>query len=305
MQAQRSRHDTPLIRPVVFEGPYVEKAEIQNALLDTGAVLIHSAGVADAAGLKSFAETFAGGPLLDYVGGTSPRTKYGVGVYNSTEYPPEMQLDLHNEMSYLPTFPSHIYFYCQVPPLDRGETTLGDGRQILRWIDPHIVEEFERRGGVRYERFLVDDPNSPYSWQAAFETTVRIVAENACRARASEFYWDGSTLCIHQTRPATAKHPVMAADVWFNQAEGFHHSVLGEGILEELNLLGLRPRLDSRFGDGTEFDAEMLAHIRSVKNELTYHHRWQQDDLLILDNVLTMHGRAPFAGPRKIIVSMS
>jgi alpha-ketoglutarate-dependent taurine dioxygenase len=31
---------------------------------------------------------------------------------------------------------------------------------------------------------------------------------------------------------------------------------------------------------------------------------WQKGDLIMLDNVLTCHGRKPFKGDRKIVVSM-
>jgi alpha-ketoglutarate-dependent taurine dioxygenase len=32
---------------------------------------------------------------------------------------------------------------------------------------------------------------------------------------------------------------------------------------------------------------------------------WQDDDVLMLDNMLTAHGRAPFQGPRKVVVAMA
>jgi alpha-ketoglutarate-dependent taurine dioxygenase len=32
---------------------------------------------------------------------------------------------------------------------------------------------------------------------------------------------------------------------------------------------------------------------------------WQQGDTILLDNMLTAHGRASFAGPRKILFAMA
>jgi alpha-ketoglutarate-dependent taurine dioxygenase len=32
---------------------------------------------------------------------------------------------------------------------------------------------------------------------------------------------------------------------------------------------------------------------------------WQKGDLLMVDNMLVAHGRAPFTGPRRILVAMA
>ncbi|HVF47582.1 MAG TPA: TauD/TfdA family dioxygenase [Pyrinomonadaceae bacterium] len=114
---------------------------------------------------------------MSYIGGASPRIKLDAGVYNSTEYPPELTLPLHNELSYSSSFPRYLYFFCEIEPAAGGETTFGDGRQILEMIDAEVVDEFKRRGGVRYTRYLVND-ESAYSWRAAFETNDRGIAED-------------------------------------------------------------------------------------------------------------------------------
>jgi alpha-ketoglutarate-dependent taurine dioxygenase len=33
--------------------------------------------------------------------------------------------------------------------------------------------------------------------------------------------------------------------------------------------------------------------------------RWQAGDVLMLDNMLAAHARAPFKGPRKVVVAMA
>src|SRR6266853_1802851 len=43
--------------------------------------------------------------FMDYVGGNSPRTRIGVSVYTSTEYPPNYAIPMHNELSYAANWP--------------------------------------------------------------------------------------------------------------------------------------------------------------------------------------------------------
>ncbi|GAA0431820.1 hypothetical protein GCM10009094_40470 [Massilia aurea] len=52
------------------------------------------------------------------------------------------------------------------------------------------------------------------------------------------------------------------------------------------------------FGDGTSISDEFMAQIRSVllSNSLLFD--WEQGDVLLIDNLLAMHGREPFEGTR-------
>jgi hypothetical protein len=59
------------------------------------------------------------------------------------------------------------------------------------------------------------------------------------------------------------------------------------------------------FGDGSAISAATLAHIRAVTERHTLRFDWQRGDCLVIDNVLMSHGRSPFTGERKILVTMS
>jgi hypothetical protein len=59
------------------------------------------------------------------------------------------------------------------------------------------------------------------------------------------------------------------------------------------------------FGDGSPIPDAMLDEIRSVYRESLLAFDWQAADLLMLDNLLMSHGRAPFAGARRVLVAMS
>jgi alpha-ketoglutarate-dependent taurine dioxygenase len=281
------------------------KEGLDRELLRSGALLFRGFDVGDADAFRSFVRVFSQSDFLGYEGGVSPRTGLGSGVYTSTEYPPDMVLTLHNEMSYTTPFPSLLFFFCVTVPTQGGETTLGDSRRILFRIDPEVVDEF-RRKGVRYERSLGPHKGSGYSWQDAFETDDEREAERICRRKGIEFEWGGSGyLFLSQNRPATATHPQTGEEVWFNQAEGFHPSVMDERTYNWFIENGEPFRLNSRFGDATEIPTEVLAHIRSVVSTETVPHKWEQGDIVVVDNILAAHGRLPFSGERKIMLAMT
>jgi alpha-ketoglutarate-dependent taurine dioxygenase len=114
-------------------------------------------------------------------------------------------------------------------------------------------------------------------------------------------------LRLSQIRPAILTHPTTHEKVWFNQADGFHPSNLDAETYRALISLMSEDefRLNVFFGDGSPIDLETLGHIRAVLESETIPHRWQAGDVLILDNILAAHGRAPFTGARKIALAMT
>lgn len=279
----------------------------QNKILENGALLFRGFAVGAADEFARFARSFSGEELLDYAGGVSPRIELGGGVYTSTEYPSRFMLALHNEMSYAEKYPSRVYFCCQIAPETGGETPLADSRAILKKINKETVRQFKKRK-IRYDRNLSGDAGSGFAWQDAFETADKRAVEILCRKSGVRFKWktDGG-LRLTQIRPATLLHPQTGEEVWFNQADGFHPSAIDTETYASLTSVMNEEdfRLNSYFGDGAPLDAAMLAHVReTIKNEMVVF-PWRAGDVLVLDNLLTAHGRMPFAGARKIILAMT
>ena len=87
----------------------------------------------------------------------------------------------------------------------------------------------------------------------------------------------------------------------------FHHSSLDPGILETL----LRERspeelpYDTSYGDGAPIEAETLEILRAAYAAETRTFPWRAGDLLVVDNMLVAHGRAPYSGPRRVLVAMT
>jgi alpha-ketoglutarate-dependent taurine dioxygenase len=108
-------------------------------------------------------------------------------------------------------------------------------------------------------------------------------------------------------RQAVATHPVTREIVWFNQAHLFHVSSLTKELGESMRALYQNDELprNSYYGDGTPIEASTLDEIRRVYDELAVTNDWQQGDLVLVDNMLTAHGRTPYEGSRKILVAMA
>ena len=249
-----------------------------------------------------------GPELKPYVGGDSPRRALLEGVYDSTEFPAQLQIELHNELSYGGCWPSRIYFFCRRPAREGGETPIADSREILRRLDPAIARRFAERG-VRYSQNLRDRkrPGAGRSWQATFETDERATVEAHCRKAGMDWRWTERGLSTSVVRPGVLRHPATGEAVWFNQADQWHAALAG------VKHPDARPRaLDeaalpchASFGDGGAIDPAELMAVRRVYAECEVVFTWHRGDLLVLDNVLSAHGRKPFKGAREILVAMA
>ncbi|HEX8225364.1 MAG TPA: TauD/TfdA family dioxygenase [Allosphingosinicella sp.] len=289
-----------------------QESFLAERLLAHGAILLRGWPVRSCEQFAQLVEALSGrGSLLRYRGGASPRRSLSAGsqpVYNSTEYPPDLELSLHNELSYSSAYPDRIYFLCLTAPAQGGETTLGDSRRILAGLPPAVRARFETKG-VRYIRTLPSVAGSGYSWQDAFGTEDRAEVERHCAAIGAEHEWLGCDLLrVMEVRPATALHPATGEEIWFNQADGFHPSALDPATHAELLAqCGSedRFRLNVSFGDGAPIAPADLDAVRQVIRRESRPHAWRTGDVLMLDNLLAAHGRRPFSGERRIAVAMS
>jgi hypothetical protein len=283
---------------------------IDALLLTHGAILFKGFKINTEGKFGSFMRAL---PLAlgSYLDGNSPRTKLSDAVYTSTEYPAEFSISLHNELSYSNIWPARLYFCCLIAASTGGSTTIADSRILLDSLPSDLVREYEEKG-VMYVRNLRGEGAAGIgkSWQQTFETTSRMEVECHCRLRNIEYEWfpDGR-LRVMQTRPALAKHPLCGAKVWFNQADQFHPSTNPPNVYEALLELYEGSPFDmpqySCFGDGTQITEDTLAEVRRVMGEQEVAFGWERGDLMVIDNMLSAHGRSPYTGERKVLVSMT
>jgi alpha-ketoglutarate-dependent taurine dioxygenase len=146
------------------------------------------------------------------------------------------------------------------------------------------------------------------TWQEAFQETDRGRVEDYCRAAGIELSWrPNGVLRTRQVRPAVAVHPRTREPVWFNHAVFFHVLSLAP-VLREM-LLGQVVEADlpsnTYYGDGGPIEPETIAALRDAYAAELVTVPWREGDVLLVDNVLVAHGREPFTGPRRVVVSMA
>lgn len=244
--------------------------------------------------------------LLDYVYRSTPRTKLGGKIYTATEYPSDRVIPMHNENSYSKSWPEKIFFFSVMVASEGGETPIADSRKVYNKIDKIIREKFEKKE-VLYVRNYTRGID--LSYQEVFQTENRDEVNEFCKNHDIEAIWNnkGPELTTKQVCQSTYVHPVTKDSVWFNQAHLFHSSALEDkdrlSLIKELGEENL-PR-NTFYGDGEPIEPHVLEHIRNIYEEEKIKFKWQKGDILMLDNVLTAHGREPFKGERKIAVAMA
>ncbi|MET7836428.1 TauD/TfdA family dioxygenase [Micromonospora sediminicola] len=276
-------------------------------LLRHGAVFLRGLPVGTPEDFRAVVDHF-GVATRGYAHGNSPRTQVTDGVYTSTDYPAGYDISLHNELSYAPDWPERLYFCCLVEPAGGGATHLCDGRTLLRDLDAGVRERFERHG-VTYRRSMHGGFGLGKSWQATYETDDREAVRKLLDEAGAGHEWtaDGG-LRSWQTQAATRAHPVTGERAWFNQADQWHVSNLPPADAEALLSLAGDPTnlpLWASYGDGSDIPAADLDEVRATAERHALDVPWRRGDVLLVENMLALHGRRAYTGDRRILVAMS
>ncbi len=305
-------HTLPLlITPTAEAGPMdifawveAQRPVLEQALERHGGILFRGFGLEGAADLQRFIQAVAG-EALEYRERSSPRSAVEGRIYTSTDYPPQYPIFLHNENSYQSIWPLKVFFFCQTPAALGGETPIADCRQVLARLDPEVRRRFADKGWMYVRNF---GDGFGLDWPQVFQTSDRDAVTEHCRKSGIAVEWkDGNRLRTRAVRPALARHPRTGEELWFNHCTFFHVSTLAADIREELLAIFDEEDLPTNtfYGDGTPIEPDVLAHLRSAYDQSTLRFPWQKGDLLLLDNMLVAHGRAPYQGERKILVGMA
>ncbi len=311
---------TSLSKDNFFDLLASQKSLLKQHLTQYGAILFRGFPLQTADDFARAVRFLGLGNFVDYIGGDSPRNKINGDVYTSTEAPPSVKIPLHNELSFVKYYPKNIYFFCEIPPQAKGETIIADARKVLKAIDPAVKQRFIDKGlryvsCYYYKSFIMDLLNkiqpSHKKWIQVFETHSKQEVERKCQEHEFEYQWaKNDWLQISQVRPAVMAHPETGEKVWFNQAHlyDFNPKLLGSWRYIGAKLFYCRKHTKLHqifYADNYPIPRADLYHVLDVLDDQTIYFPWQKGDLLVLDNVLAMHGRATFQGKRRILTAMT
>ncbi len=295
-----------------------------NELIDLidryGALLLRGFPVHEIDEFSEIIESIFQEPLIDYRGGEELRKKVCEGIYSSAEIPPQSYIPLHNELSCTYRPPRYISFFCDIPPtLGTGQAILGKTAQISQAIENHsMVWDFFNGETIKYisrhppEGNYYSSINETHkTWQEVFETTNQEDVEALCLEKGFDFTWYGDWLEVYRYVPAI-KGPdeYFEFPYWFNQLHLYHLNprLCGGWFNYQLTrLLYLYPHTkpyDVELANGTLIPREIVYTIYDVLEENMIVIKWQEKDVLMINNNTTLHGRLSYSKEERILISM-
>ena len=274
--------------------------ELDTLLSVHGAIVFRGFPITSADDFDAFVRAF------DYPGfrhadslSNAARVDRSERVFTADEAPSDVAICLRHEMAQTPVYPSRLFFFCEQPAEEAGETSLC--RSDVLWTRikeelPEFAAAAEARGLLYTDVMPAEDAGSGQgrsSWQSTFMVEDRAGAEERLRELGYEWSWgeDGSLRATTPTLPAVLTLDG-GAQVFFNQL-----------------IAAFRGRDDPSgaitFGDAAPLDADTVLRICDMADEMTFDIPWEKGDVALVDNYLVMHGRRPFRGTRKVLTSLA
>ncbi|MDB5226611.1 MAG: Taurine catabolism dioxygenase TauD/TfdA [Bacteroidota bacterium] len=307
------------------------KEMLNEKLREAGAVLFRGFQIDSAQDFEDVSKAMDNDLKDDYLG-TSPRDKKSGFVFSASELPPHYPIMQHCEMSFLPSAPRKLFFYCHVEPIYGGETPICDFRKVYEELDPTIRDEFEFKGVKHIRNYSAPDDTSKNAfqlkkWNEMFLTTDKSIIEKKCADNDIVCEWkENNGLRLINKNAATKIHPQTGRKAWFNHAQVFHVSAAAEeyhkifkrqkrwetlktsvllDVLTFYKKLTKNPNDQSMhvtFGDDSQIPDYYIEHIQDVIWRNMVIQPWKKGDVICLDNFSISHGRLPYYGPREIMV---
>ena len=300
--------------PLMYQGQALEdaallnwveknKVKIEDELKIHGAILFRDMGVNDDQSFDRFIRAF-GWPSFTYEESLSNAVRRNRTelVFTANEAPPSVSIFLHHEMAQTPIYPSKLFFYCELASQSGGSTPICRSDVLLEHLRreiPNFVSACEDKG-VRYSQTMPSDNDlesgQGRSWGSTLNATSQEQAETKLRKLSYQWQWrdDGSLSVITPQLPA-----IRTLDdgrkVFFNQLIAAFRGWQDARNVGEKSIC---------FGDNSPISNGDMEVVIRLSDLLTFDVPWQTGDIVLIDNFVTMHGRRPFEGQRRVLASL-
>ena len=231
------------------------------------------------------------------------RVNYTERIFSANEAPADVTIYFHHEMAQTPIYPAKLFFFCQTPAEEGGETPLCRSDVLFERLTercPEFARNCEEKG-LRYSNVMPaeNDPKSGMgrSWKSTLRAETREKAESRLREIEYDWEWlpDGSLRATTPVLPAV-RDVGQGRKAFFNQLIAAF-----QGWKDDRN----DPSKAIRFGDGSPLDRDAVNVATELAYEIAFDLPWQKGDAVLVDNFVTMHGRRTFKGTRKVLASLA
>ncbi|EPS60477.1 hypothetical protein M569_14326 [Genlisea aurea] len=270
-----------------------EKPLLESLLHKHGAILFRGFGsVTTVEHFNDVVEAFEY-EEFHYVGGAAPRRIIYGRVSNTNDAPPHEKIIFHHELSQVSRYPSKIFFFCEVPAEERGETPIVLSHLIYDGMKkkyPEFVEKLEKYG-LKYHRMVQaeDNKSSPVGrgWKSTFMTDDRQAAEKIAGGLNMKLEWkdDDSVKMIMGPIPAIKYDEKRERKIWFNNIVIFYPD-------------------EVTFGDDTPLPGIAVQDCLKMMEEESVAVPWEKGDVMLVDNLAALHARNPYVPPRSVWASL-
>ena len=279
------------------------KSQIEMELEINGAVLFRDFGIVDDQEFDAFIRAFDW-PSFTYEESLSNAVRHNRTelVFTANEAPPSVSIFLHHEMAQTPIYPSKLFFFCEQAAASGGATPICRSDILLEQLQaeiPGFLKACEEKG-IRYSQTMPAENDlqsgQGRSWASTLSAANVEEAEEKLKRLHYQWQWqsDGSLSVTTPVLPAV-KMLQDGRKVFFNQLIAAFRGWQDARNNSEKSIC---------YGDDSPISNDDMAVVIKLADELTFDIPWQTGDIVLVDNFVTMHGRRPFEGQRKVLASL-
>jgi len=276
--------------------------QLKALLHQYGAILFRGFPIDEPVHFDLFAKAF-GWEEFPYVGGVSVRKPMVGNVYTSTESPPDRKICYHHEMAHVEDHPKRLFFYCDIPSPEGGETPIVLSHEIYRLMaerEPEFVQRLEAEGLI-YVRVAPEenDVSSALgrSWKSTFFAENKEEAEINAKKTGFNIEWmeGNEAKTVTNVLSAIRVNQETGRKIWFNSSLTCYKAWEDDRNDRTRSVV---------FPNGDQMPSAAIDTLEKTADEVGVAFRWQKADVVLIDNLQVLHARRHFTPPRRILASL-
>lgn len=300
-----------------------EKSRLQDVLLKHGGILLRGFNVENSQHFESILNKLGINLSKSYALGGQIRSKISNHVFNTTKRSNKNAILGHTEMDYMENRPRFIAFYCAIEPPMHGETPIFNCRAMYRSLNDRTKSVLQNKE-LQFDRIIYKKPHrsNPKTIKQTFETDNFEEIEAILKANDATYQWREDSLCIKVRQspfvmcPETHevcvnvlstphRHFFLKEVVHLRNRQSLIYNYCGRLVAFMLGFLQKQKKLVSLQDNqvvNAQYDKTIAKDFFYSKWKHSVVFKWRQKDVLMLDNMLTAHGRMNVIPPREIQV---